>query len=171
MKSVDKERTALGWLLPFPVLSVMLWLVWLLLAGFTAGQALLGLVLALLLPLATVPFWPDVPRVRRPALLLRFLAMLLWDILVANLAAARRILGPVGHLRPAFVEVALDLDNDFAIAMLASTVSLTPGTVSADLSADRRTLLVHGLHVDDPAALAALIQRRYQRPIKEIFQC
>ena len=169
--ATGKEPTALSWILPFPVLSLVMWLIWLLLSGFSVGQAVLGLVLAVLVPVATVPFWPDVPRVRRPGLLLRFLAMLLWDILVANLSAARRILGPIRHLRPAFVEVPLSLDNDFAITVLASTVSLTPGTVSADLSADRRTLLVHGLDVDDPDALVALIQRRYEQPIKEIFQC
>ena len=167
----EPKKTATHRVLPFPILSLVLWVIWLLLSGFTVGQALLGLLLAVLLPLVTVSFWPDVPHVRRPGLLLRFLTMLLWDILVANLSVARRILGPTRRLRPAFVEVPLDLNNDFAIALLTSTVSLTPGTVSADLSADRRTLLVHGLDVDDPEALVALIRRRYERPLKEIFQC
>lgn len=158
-------------LLPFPVLSGLLWLTWLLLNGFSVGQALLGLVLAMVLPLVTRSFWPDVPRVRRPGLALVFMAVLLWDILVANLVVAVLILGPSRRLQPAFVEVPLSLESDFVIALLASTVSLTPGSVSADISEDRRTLLVHGLGVDDPCALVARIQRRYEQPLKEIFQC
>lgn len=170
-KAVSGWRRALKRILPFPVLSVLLWLTWLLLSGVSTGQVLLGLGLAVLLPLATVPFWPDVPRVRRPDRLLAFLAVLLWDILVANLAVAVRILGPARRLRPAFVAMPLDLNNDFAIALLTSTVSLTPGTVSADVSKDRRTLLIHGLDVDDPDALIAQIRHRYEKPLKEIFQC
>lgn len=165
LKSVMKR------ILPFPVLSLLLWLTWLLLNGFSTGQALLGLVLAVLLPLATVPFWPDVPRVRHLGRALVFMAVLLWDILVANLAVATLILGPPRRLRPAFVEMPLALENDFVIALLASTVSLTPGTLSADVSEDRRTLLIHGLDVDDSRALVARIQRRYEQPLKEIFQC
>lgn len=156
---------------PFPVLSLLLWLSWLLLNGFQAGQALLGLVLAVWLPLLTARFWPDAPRVRRPGRLLCHVAVLLWDILVANLVVARCILVAPRRLRPAFVTVPLELRDDFAIVLLACSVSLTPGTVSADISEDRRTLLVHALDVDDPQALVALIRRRYERPLKEIFQC
>jgi multicomponent K+:H+ antiporter subunit E len=50
-------------------------------------------------------------------------------------------------------------------------VSLTPGTVSADVSEDRTRLLVHALHVEDPQALVAEIKQRYEGPIKEIFEC
>lgn len=157
--------------LPFPLLSLLLWLMWVLLNGFTVGQALLGLGLAVLLPWLTASFRPDVPPVRRPLRLLAYLGLVLWDILVANLAVARVILGPVRRLRPVFVELPLELDNDFAITLLASTISLTPGTVSADISADRRTLLVHGLDVADPDALVREIRERYQRRLKEIFQC
>ena len=66
---------------------------------------------------------------------------------------------------------ALDLRDSFAITVLTSTVSLTPGTVSADVSEDRTRLLVHALHVEDPQALVAEIKQRYEGPIKEIFEC
>jgi multicomponent K+:H+ antiporter subunit E len=55
--------------------------------------------------------------------------------------------------------------------MLASIISLTPGTVSADLSDDRKTLLVHGLDVDDEAVLVEQIKRRYEAPLLEVFAC
>ena len=61
--------------------------------------------------------------------------------------------------------------DDFALTALASTISLTPGTVSAELGPDRDHILVHALDVDDEAVLARTIKERYEKPIKEIFQC
>ena len=99
------------------------------------------------------------------------MVVVLYDIVVANVSVAIKVLGPLRSLRPGFVELPLELEDDFAIALLASTISLTPGTVSADVSPDRRTLLVHALDVDDAAALVAEIKQRYERPLKEIFEC
>lgn len=161
----------IGRVLPYLSLSLVLWLTWLLLNGFSAGHAVLGAVLAVLLPLGTRPFWPNVPRVRNLPRLLWFVGVVLYDIIVANVSVAIKVLGPLRHIRPGFVELPLELEDDFAIALLASTISLTPGTVSADVSPDRRTLLVHALDVDDPAVLVAEIKQRYERPLKEIFEC
>ncbi|MBL7250958.1 Na+/H+ antiporter subunit E [Alloalcanivorax marinus] len=158
-------------LLPFPMLSLLLWLSWLLLNGFSWGHGLLGLVLAVVLPLGTRPFWPNVPRLRDFLKLVRFVLVVHWDIITANLVVARLILGSPRKLRPAFVEMPLELTDDFAITLLTSTISLTPGTVSADVSEDRRTLLIHALDMDDEAALVAQIKQRYERPLKEIFEC
>jgi len=158
-------------LLPYPSLTLVLWLTWLLLNGFSVGHALLGLILAVVLPLGTRPFWPQVPLVRDRMGLLRFVLRVAKDILIANMSVAVKVLGPVKDLQPGFVEVPLDLRDRFAITVLTSTVSLTPGTVSADVSEDRTRLLVHALHVEDPAALVAEIKQRYEGPIKEIFEC
>ena len=158
-------------LLPFPSLSLILWLTWMLLSGFTAGHALLGAIIAVLVPLGTRPFWPNVPRIRNLPRLLGFVVVVLYDIIVANVSVAIKVLGPLKSLRPGFVEFPVELDDDFAIALLASTISLTPGTVSADVSQDRQTLLIHALDVDDPDALVAEIKPRYERPLKEIFEC
>ena len=158
-------------LLPYPSLTLVLWLTWLLLNGFSVGHALLGLILAVVLPLGTRSFWPQVPLVRDRMGLLRFVLRVAKDILIANMSVAVKVLGPVKDLQPGFVEVPLDLRDRFAITVLTSTVSLTPGTVSADVSEDRTRLLVHALHVEDPAALVAEIKQRYEGPIKEIFEC
>ncbi|HEY9199714.1 MAG TPA: Na+/H+ antiporter subunit E [Gammaproteobacteria bacterium] len=158
--------------LPHPLLTLTLTGVWLLLVNtLSAGHILLGLLLGVAIPLLTRDFWPSALRVRRPRQLIAFGFRVLGDILIANLHVARLILRSPAQLRPAFVRVPLDLDDDFAITLLASTISLTPGTVSADVSADRRTLLVHALDVDDPAALVAQIKQRYEAPLKESFAC
>ncbi|MCL7462042.1 Na+/H+ antiporter subunit E [Pseudomonas sp. NW5] len=159
-------------LLPYPLLSLFLLLVWLLLVNdFSPGHWLLGAFLGWGIAWLVRPFWPATPALRSPRRLLGFVALVLGDIVVANFQVARRILGPRFALRPAFVEVPMDLDDQMLLTVLACVVSLTPGTVSADLSADHRTLLVHGLDVDDEAALIQSIKQRYEAPLKEIFAC
>lgn len=93
------------------------------------------------------------------------------NILVANVAVARRVLGPIAKLRPAFVEVPLDLRDPFAATILGSIVSLTPGTVSIDVNQTRWVLVLHALDAPDPRELMAAIKARYEAPLKEIFPC
>jgi multicomponent K+:H+ antiporter subunit E len=158
--------------LPQPLFSVFLWLVWLLLNNTVdPGHLLLGAMLALALPLFTSRFWPDRPHIRKPLKLLRYFAVLFWDIILANLTVARLILGPTARLRPAFILLPLELRNEYAIVVLANTISLTPGTVSSDLNPDRRTLLIHALDVENPEETIARIKQRYERPLQEIFEC
>ncbi|CAE6907804.1 Na(+) H(+) antiporter subunit E [Ectopseudomonas oleovorans] len=158
--------------LPHPLLSLCLLGVWLLLVNdFSFGHWLLGAFLGWLIPLVSQVFWINPPQVRKPVKLCLFLLRVLGDIVVANLEVAKLILGPASRMRPAFVEVPLKLDDELALTMLASIVSLTPGTVSADLSDDKRTLLIHSLNVDDEAALVRSIQTRYEAPLLEVFAC
>lgn len=157
-------------LLPRPLLSAVLGLTWLLLNNTTdPAHVALGTGLALLLPPLIGRFLPDLPRLRAPATLLRLLLVVLGDILVANVEVARRILGRGSALRPAFVEVPLSLTDPLGIATLAAIVTLTPGTLSADLTDKGTGLLVHALHVDDEARLVATIKQRYEAPLRAIF--
>ena len=159
-------------ILPHPLLSGVLLLSWLLLVNdFSHGHWLLGAFLGLAIPLLCRNLLLAAPRIQRPGLLLRFIGLVLYDIVVANLQVAKLVLGPKSRLQPGFVEIPLELTDDLAITLLASVITLTPGTVSADLSDDRRTLLVHGLDVPDPQALAADIKARYEAPLKEVFEC
>ena len=158
-------------LLPHPLLTPALTVVWLLLNNSIApGQILLGILLGWLIPLFTLRFWPETIRIRRPWVLIRFFGVVLLDIVLANLVVARRILGRPEQLCPAFFELPLALKSDVAISFLANTICLTPGTVSAQLSPDRRTLLVHALHAPDPDAVRAEIKSRYEAPLKEVFE-
>jgi multicomponent K+:H+ antiporter subunit E len=157
--------------LPHPLLTVVLAVTWVLLVNsLTIGQALLGLFLGWAIPVFTRRFWPDPVRIARPWWLVFFFVKVLWDILVANVAVALLILAGQRFARPAFVPVPLTLRTELAISILANTVSLTPGTVSAWLSPDRRILLVHGLRVTDPDALAQEIKTRYEKPLVYIFE-
>ncbi|TNC61048.1 Na+/H+ antiporter subunit E [Rubellimicrobium roseum] len=159
-------------LLPHPVLSTTLLLVWLLLVNdLSAGAAVLGLAIGIAVPLLTAPYWPDRPRLRVSGAMLRYLAVLLWDIVVANFEVAWVILTrPSARLRSAWLVVPLEVRSPEAITVLAGTISLTPGTVSVDLSGCGHALLVHALDVSDEAETVARIKGRYEAPLKEIFE-
>ena len=158
--------------LPHPGLTLLLTGMWLLLANqLSLGQLLLGLFLGWAIPLLLRRYLIFVPRVRKPLGLCLFLLKVLWDIVVAYLHVARLVLGPKSRLNPAFVEVPMELKDEFLLATLASIISLTPGTVSAGLTPDHKTLLLHALDVPDIDALVVEIKKRYEAPLLEIFEC
>jgi len=158
--------------LPHPLLTPILVGAWLLLNNSLApGQILLGLLLGWAIPVYTLAYWPHPLPIKRPGLLLIFIGRFLLEILLANLVVARLILAGPKSLRPVFVVVPLRLRHELALSLLANIICLTPGTVSARLSSDRRELLVHALDCADPAALVAGIQQRFENPLQEIFGC
>ncbi len=167
---MSEQRSMRDRVFPQPLVSVVLLAVWLLAHNaVTPGLVLLGALLAVVIPLGTQRFWPEYPRRVRYAPLARLVLVVLFDIVVANVRVAGLILGPRARLRPAFFTVPVTLGAPYPITLLASIISLTPGTVSADLSPDRRTLLVHGLDVADVPATVARIKQRYERLLLELF--
>lgn len=157
-------------LLPAPLLSATLFVVWLLLNNtLDPAHVALAALLAVVVPWFTEPLRPERPRIGKPLMIARLGLVVLWDIVLSNIEVARRILGPESAIKPAFVWVPLDLTDAHAILSLAGIITMTPGTLSAELSPDRRHLLVHAFNVDDEVALIAQIKARYEMPLKEIF--
>jgi multicomponent Na+:H+ antiporter subunit E len=80
------------------------------------------------------------------------------------------VLGPVSRLRPGIVAVPLTNDRDAEIALLADLITLTPGTLSLELSEDRRVLHVHALDASDPEGLRRDIRDGFERRIREALR-
>lgn len=155
---------------PRPYLSLALFIVWQLLVGELSGASMvMGLILAWILPLLTKNLWPDNPSFSKPWRMPKYLLTVGWDIILASFSVAGLILKLNRTPRPAFVSYPLTLKHPMAISILASTISLTPGTVSADISDDESTLLIHALDVDDDQALIDAIRERYEKPLMEMF--
>jgi multicomponent K+:H+ antiporter subunit E len=159
-------------LLPHPALSVLMLVVWMLLVNeLTFGALFLAMIFAVLVPLATSRYWPDRPRIRFGRDAAAYLAIVLFDILVANFQVAWIILTRRSRdLRSHWLVVPVDLRSAEAVTVLAGTISLTPGTVSSDVSADGRALLVHALDVADPEAEVARIKQRYESRLLKVFR-
>lgn len=162
---------AFHWLLPHPFLTLLLAVVWTILQNqVSAGMVVFGLLLGVLIPWGTSVWWPDTPKGFRLSRMTSYIFIVLWDIVVANVQVAWIVLTvPNARLQPAWIVVPLDLRQPEAITVLAGTITLTPGTVSADLSDAGHSLLVHVLHTDDPDAVRDDIKTRYERRLKEIF--
>lgn len=169
--------------LPTPFRSLLLFVVWLLLNNSASpGHLILALFFAITIPLVIFPFREPQPLIERPMLAIKQVIIVLYDIVTANVQVALLILGPTKKLRPGFIKVPLDLNDEMPITILASTVSLTPGTVSAEVypipesvaegdEISQRYLLIHVLDLADEEALIKTIKQRYEAPLKEIFQC
>ena len=159
-------------LVPHPILSVTLTLVWLgLVNKITLGNLILGGSLGLAVPMVTAAYWPNRPTLRKPLVAAEYLLVFLWDIVVANVQVAQIILfTPRDRISSKWVSVPLDLVTPEAITVLAGTITLTPGTVSATLAADASSILVHCLHTDDPEGVRDAIKSRYEGRLKEIFE-
>lgn len=160
-------------LLPHPVLSALLLALWLLLNNAASpGQWLLGAVLAWAIGMRVGSrLWLSPVKLRSPGLALRLALHVAIDIVVANVHVAWLVLQPTRRLRPGFIELPLERGHEMALTALISIISLSPGTVCAELSDDRGCLLIHVLDLDDEAALIARIKSRYEAPLLEIFVC
>ena len=159
-------------ILPHPLLTLTLVIVWQMLVNYVSlGTLVFGLILGIVIPLITAPYWPDRPRLKNPAMIVEFILVVLWDIVVANIVVAKTILFTRNAaMHPAWVSIPLDLRTPEAITVLAGTITMTPGTVSSDVAADGRSLLVHCLDAPDPDAVRDEIKQRYERRLKEIFE-
>lgn len=158
-------------LMPSPWLSAVLFVAWPLLnQSWSLAQVMLGAVLALLVPWLTQALRPDRPVLRHPATIARLTLIVLWDIVVSNIEVARRILGSEARIQPRFFWLPLTITDPHGIVTLAGIITLTPGTLSSELTEDRRHLLIHAFNVRDEAALVAGIKARYEAPLIDIFE-
>ena len=158
--------------LPAPLLSAGLLALWLLLnRSASAGHVLLGLAIAVAMPHLVAPVRPPAGPMRRPLVLAALVLRVGGDVVRSGLAVAQGVLR--AHRRPPrgrFVTVPLALRDAHALAALAVITAVVPGTVWSELAVDRSAVLLHVFDLDDEAAFIEHYKRRYEAPLKEIFE-
>jgi multicomponent K+:H+ antiporter subunit E len=155
---------------PHPVLSIVLALGWLMLQqSLSVAQIITALVLGWGLPKLVDGFLGERLVVRNWRTAVHLTLIVLWDIIVSNIAVARIVLSPTSNPQPAWVPIALDIRHPTAITLLATIITTTPGTVSCIVDEERRLILVHALDCPDVAEMAAQIKQRYEKPLGEIL--
>jgi multicomponent K+:H+ antiporter subunit E len=157
-------------LVPFPMVSAGLLVLWLLLNSLSVGHILLGGAVALIGGWGLAALAPPKARARRPVAVLRLAAFVFADVVRSNVAVARIILG----LEPrrwtsGFVEVPLELRHPYGLATLACIITSTPGTLWVDFNEASGTLTIHVLDLVDETEWVRTIKGRYERPLLEIF--
>ncbi|MEZ4598238.1 MAG: Na+/H+ antiporter subunit E [Syntrophotaleaceae bacterium] len=153
---------------------VFLPLIWMALTGnFSLGNFFLGFALGSLALWISHPTGEGVPLIfylHKIFLGSRFIAFFLWEILLSALRIAFDVVTPVHHMRPAVLAIPLELESDLGITFLANVITLTPGTLSLDVSDDRKTLYIHAMYVDDPEKFKRDLKNKFEKPIKELLQ-
>lgn len=107
---------------------------------------------------------------RRLPVALRFAGFFLWQLLLSNLRVAYDVVTPHLYMRPGIVAVPLDAKTDQEITLLANLITLTPGTLSLDVSEDRSTLYVHAMFVDSPDNVRNSIKNGFERRLLELIR-
>ncbi len=110
------------------------------------------------------------PKKLRQAIELFF--FFIWELIKSNLRLAHDVITPSHYMRPAIVAIPLDARSDLEITLLANMISLTPGTLSLDVSADRRVLYIHEMYVSDHdlEAVRRKIKDGFERRILELLR-
>jgi len=158
--------------LPYPLLSLSLLAMWLLLNRTLApGQVLLGAALALGGALALAKLQAPAGRVRRVAAIAELAWLVLIDVVRSNLAVARLVLYRRARRRVAgFVQMPLAVRHPGALAVLACILTATPGTSWARFDSRRNVLTIHIFDLIDEAAWMERFKERYERRLMEIFE-
>jgi len=100
----------------------------------------------------------------------RLILFFLYDLIVSSIQVAYDVLTPTDHSNPAILEMPLDVKSDIEILLVTNLISLTPGTLSLDVTPDRKTLIVHAMFADDPEEVIASLKSGMERMVKEVFE-
>ncbi|MBL8581204.1 MAG: Na+/H+ antiporter subunit E [Rhizobiaceae bacterium] len=158
-------------LLPYPLLTAGLLLMWLLLTSFTPGQFVIGIGVAVGASHALSALGEASPPIRRWSAIPRLVGIVTYDILRSNLAVARILLSASGRpQRSGFVRVPIRLRSPAGLAILAIVITATPGTAWLDYSSTRGEILIHVFDLGDEQEWVELIGDRYERLLLEIFE-
>ncbi len=154
----------------FAMLSIVLILLWTALTGsFSGPNLLLGAAIAaaaLVLLRGSIGH----PRtLRRVGPVIVLACVFGYELLASAVRVAMIVLTPKLRLRPAIVAVPLTVKSDLEITLLANLITLTPGTLSIDVSDDRSVLYVHVLMLRDRAELLAGIATGFEKRILAVF--
>ena len=107
---------------------------------------------------------------RRTRRLLLFLPWFLWQMVVSNLRVAYDVITPWHTSKPGVVAVPLDAETDLEITLLANLITLTPGTLTLDVSEDRKTLYLHAMFITDPEDVRREIKDGLERRLLELLR-
>jgi len=101
--------------------------------------------------------------------LVRFALFYLQELFLANLRVAHDVLTPRHRMKPGIIAIPLDAKSDLEIISLANLITMTPGTLSLDVSTDRRVLYIHAMYIDDLEELRSKIKDGFEKEVMEVF--
>lgn len=157
-------------LLPYPLLSLSLLVMWLLLTGFSTGHFLVAAAVALIVSRTMLGLRPEKPRIRFGLAMVKLAAIVLADIVRSNIAVGRIVLFRPPQRRSGFIDLPIEMRSPYGLAVLAIIITATPGTLWLQHDIQRNVILIHVLDLVDEEEWVRLIKHRYERLLMEIFE-
>jgi multicomponent Na+:H+ antiporter subunit E len=152
-------------------LNIFLAFAWMALTGrFTAADLFGAFIIAYLVLWFCQPLLGPSRYISKSRATVSFVFFFLWELFYANLRVAFDVLTLRHYMKPGVIAVPLDVTSDAEITLLANLITLTPGTLSLDLSTDRKVLYVHAMYIDDVEATRRHIKEGFERRILELFR-
>ncbi|MCH8535525.1 MAG: Na+/H+ antiporter subunit E [Flavobacteriaceae bacterium] len=102
--------------------------------------------------------------------LISFFFFFLWEVVKANIQVAYEVITPQNKMKPGIVALPLDAKTDTEITLLANLITLTPGTLSLDVSEDKKVLYIHSMYVHDKQDFIKEIKNGFERKLLEILR-
>lgn len=153
------------------LVNIMLSLAWAALLGeFTTLNLLSGFVFGYFMLWLMQSIWGSTHYEDKLWQVITFVLYFLKELIVANVRVAYSVLAPNSQMRPGIAAIPLDIESDAEITLLANLITLTPGTLSLDVSDDRKVLYVHGIHIYDLEEFKQDIKNGFERRVREVFE-
>ena len=153
------------------LVNVLLALAW---AAVTGSFTFLNLAFGFVLAMGTLSLIREqvgsVGYFSRARRVISLFLLFVYELILSAWRVAVLVLSPRMDLKPGIFAYPLKVDRDFEIALLANLITLTPGTLSVDVSDDRRTLYVHAIDASDPEQARRYIASGFERKIIEAFR-
>ncbi len=151
--------------------NLLLALIWTMLTGdMSFGNLMIGLLLGYLILLFQKASSHQGRYARKVSALLRFAGFSIYELLSSSIRVAHDVLTPTLHARPGIIAIPLEVESDIEITTLANIITLTPGTVTLDISEDHKVLYVHAMFADDPERVRREIKDGLERRLLEIMR-
>jgi multicomponent Na+:H+ antiporter subunit E len=153
--------------MPLATLVLSISVIWLLLRGDASpGNFFVGLILALILILFLRRTYHQERSFRRVGDIIHFIINFTRELIVANIQVLKIVLSPKLNIRPGIIAFKTDCKTPLGITLLANSITLTPGTLSVDISEDQSTIFIHTLDIEHPDQVRDDIRRGLEEPVK-----
>ncbi|HWH24836.1 MAG TPA: Na+/H+ antiporter subunit E [Candidatus Limnocylindria bacterium] len=151
--------------------NLLLAVVWGAMTGnFALGNLLVGFVIGFVALYASQRVFGPAPYLQRGSRVVAFIGFYVWELMMSNVRVAIDVVTPRHHARLGAVAVPLDARTDVEITVLANLLTMTPGSLTVDVSDDRRVLYVHAMFVGDPDAFRRRLKSSFERRVLEMFR-
>jgi len=153
------------------VLNLIVAFFWPLLVGtLTAENLIIGFILGYLVLYSVRPMLGSTEYFKKLPLTIHFFGYFIWELVLANLRIAWDVVTPKKYRQPGIVGVPLDVKSDIEITLLSNLITLTPGSMTIDISEDRKTMYIHSMFVEDVESFRREIKGGFERRVLELLR-